>query len=790
MKIKYFSLPILFLLVLPLLFFYKSFFHGQISFPGDLLISEYNPWKAYSYFGYVPATFPSKLQYFDVAHQIYPWKTFVIDALKSGQIPLWNPYSFSGAPLLANIQSTVFAPLNTLYFIFSVPIAWTISILLQPLIASIGTYLFARKIGIQKAGSALSGLAYGYSLFMSVFLEYNTLGHVLAYLPFSLLAVEILVKKISRLSILIFVASIVFTLFAGHIQISAFNLIFICIYIFIRCINAKKPYLLILLGTLTSLSFGICSVLLLPVFELIKFSARVNQNYQFLIEKLLIQPSQTVLFFSPDFFGNPVTRNYVVQDSYPGNALYIGLFSIIFALSAFVLFKKNWHVRFFTISSIVLLLLFFRTPISEAFYKINIPFFSTGSPTNAIYLLSFSLSILAGWGLSNFEKTGTKKMLPIAAGILLFVLANAALMSTIVNRRNLIITLLGISLFIIILLGRQLLKIDKKYLLLFVILFTTADLFFYFIKFNPFVPKSLVYPDTPIFSYLKKTSGIDRFWGYGEASIDPNFSTQYKIFSPEGEDPLYPKWYGEFIQTADRGKLPEGFTNRTRSNASITAYGELDLPTNPYRLKVLDILGVKYVIDKKGSNTSLRTFEENRFKRVYEDSTWRVYENLQAAPRVFFAKKIDYYSTNDEFEKKFFDNQFDVKTTILLEKNSRSKNSPDITEGAVNTAKVITYSPNKILLETKSDQNGILFLSDTYYPGWTTNIDGKSGEILKANYAFRAIPVPKGEHIVELTYQPKTFYLGVKITIISLAALVGLIIFSNKLFAVRTENEK
>lgn len=52
----------------------------------------------------------------DAIRQIYPWKELAVSMIKEGQLPLWNPYAFSGTPLLANIQTAVFYPLNILFF--------------------------------------------------------------------------------------------------------------------------------------------------------------------------------------------------------------------------------------------------------------------------------------------------------------------------------------------------------------------------------------------------------------------------------------------------------------------------------------------------------------------------------------------------------------------------------------------------------------------------------------------------------------------------------------------------
>src|SRR3990167_10525400 len=115
MNKREFFVVFLILFFVTAIFFYKTFLHGLVSFPGDLLIAEYNPWKTYSYLGYNPGSYPNKAQYFDVLRQLYPWKALSISQLESGNITLWNQYNFSGAPLISNFQSAVFYPLNAIY---------------------------------------------------------------------------------------------------------------------------------------------------------------------------------------------------------------------------------------------------------------------------------------------------------------------------------------------------------------------------------------------------------------------------------------------------------------------------------------------------------------------------------------------------------------------------------------------------------------------------------------------------------------------------------------------------
>src|SRR5690349_9387526 len=108
-KVKKFW-PFLLIIFIVLIFFFPVF-KGEIPFPGDLLVST-NPYSAESYMGYVPGSYPNKAQGPDIISEIYPWRYFSMQSLKSGEIPFWNPHNFSGNPQMANFQTAVFYPFN------------------------------------------------------------------------------------------------------------------------------------------------------------------------------------------------------------------------------------------------------------------------------------------------------------------------------------------------------------------------------------------------------------------------------------------------------------------------------------------------------------------------------------------------------------------------------------------------------------------------------------------------------------------------------------------------------
>jgi hypothetical protein len=81
---------------------------------------------------------------------------------------------------------------------------------------------------------------------------------------------------------------------------------------------------------------------------------------------------------------------------------------------------------------------------------------------------------------------------------------------------------------------------------------------------------------------------------------------------------------------------------------------------------------------------------------------------------------------------------------------------------------------NKSVLAVNSSNPGYLIMADVWYPGWQSFVDGIPTPVLKANYLFRAITLPAGEHIVTFAYQPKWFYTGALLSGVSLIVLIVL----------------
>jgi len=91
--------------------------------------------------------------------------------------------------------------------------------------------------------------------------------------------------------------------------------------------------------------------------------------------------------------------------------------------------------------------------------------------------------------------------------------------------------------------------------------------------------------------------------------------------------------------------------------------------------------------------------------------------------------------------------------------------------------RIAEYGDNRIAIDAATATDGILVLSEMYYPGWTATVDGVQEKILRADYTLRALALRAGKHRVVFDFTPPPFVAGAWIsgsTVI--ACLAGLLL--------------
>ncbi len=740
--------------VITALFFFNPFIlKGKLPIPSDTIIGLYHPFRDL-YAKEYPNGIPFKnFLITDPVRQQYPWRKLSIDIEKKLQLPIWNPYSMTGTPLLGNFQAAVFYPLNVFLFVLPYNLGWSSLVVLQVLLAGIFMYFYLEYLKLNKWASLLGSLCFAFSGFSVAWLEWNTIVHTALWLPLLLLSQEHLLKKRSVKWISVFLIAQCSAFFAGHLQTYFYLFLISNLYLFARIlhISLKDKKLKVVLDTgirlympfllLGALVFLVIAVQLIPTLQFILSSARGVDQANWHIEGWFIPWQHLVQFVAPDFFGNPTTLNYWGVWNYAEFIGYIGVIPLIFALFA-VFSRRDKKTLFFGSIFFCSLLFSFPTIIAQIPYMLHIPFLSTSQPTRLLFVSDFSLAVLATLGFDLFIRERRKIVYPIGFialifGLLwVFVLFGSNIISG-VQPENLLVAksnlmfptgILILSIFFLVVGAYVKNKQIKQGALVLIILVTIVDLLRFGNKFTPFTEQKYLFPETKTILFLQSATSRDqsRIMSLDSRILPPNFSNVYKLQSIEGYDPLYIKRYGELIAASERNKPdiapPFGF------NRIITPHR--------FNSRIVDLMGVKYVL-------TLDEIKEQKLKKVFEEGQTKVYENVNAFPRAFFVENIIYAQNSNDAIKKMFNEGIDLEKTAILESTEEIEENFSIGEVSIEE-----YSPNKIVLRTKNKNNGFLVLTDAYYSGWRAQIDGVATGIYRTDFNFRGIQVSKGEHVV------------------------------------------
>jgi hypothetical protein len=735
------------LLLVWLIFSHKYFLQGLVPFPSRYLIDYFPPWNNVYGIQVKNNAMP------DVINQLYPWKKITIDSWQSGELPRWNPYQFAGNPHLSNYQSAVFSPVNLLFLTIPFIDAWSIMILLQPLLAGLFMYLCAQSFDLSKKASVFAGISFMFCGFITVWMAYGTLGYAVLFLPLLFYAINQYIKKPAFFHALLITISIACSFLSGHVQSSIYVLIMSIIYLFYQYRLAKDKravsmgFVFVIIGCILALPQ------IIPSYTLLQQSVR-NTYFQGVGG---ISWQYLITLIAPDFFGNPVTRNDWFG-YYAEWTLFSGGATVLLAFAGVLYSLRRKIILFFEIVIILVLLATVKSPILEFIGNAHIPFFSTVSASRAIFILNFSLAILAGFGFDSLEKVWSKKLVSLKNVLLvipvwIIIVVWAVLFSgsvlgittdypnanTIAVRNLLLPTGILFSTALVIFFGRFIPKRISSLVSIVLLCIVSFDMLRFSLKWMPFDEREYIYPSLPVLEYLKTHAGTGRVF----QNIGGEAAMSNRLYGIEGYDPLYIKRYGELVRSSEKGLVVEA----ERSVVHAPANGD-------YSNTLFDLLGVTYIVhsrqDKKAGWVVPFWNYPKRYSLVYQDDLYEIYKNNYAFPRVFVAHTYLVKETNEEILQTIYKDSIDLQNVVVLESEqnvSWQNNSCDQDGGE--SAEIISYTPNHVTISVQSPCPGFLFLSDNYYPDWRAFVNSEKADIFRADYTFRAVEIPQGTSLVE-----------------------------------------
>jgi hypothetical protein len=303
---------------------------GQRSLLGGDILFNFFPWISER-----GAHEPRNHLVGDPVSQFAPWLSLVRDAFQRGSLPLWNPYSFLGGPLLANDQSSPFSPFTLIAALFADPTrGLSVVMPLKLWVAGIGAAVYIRTVGGRSASALFAGIAYAASGFMVVWLAYPH-SSVATILPWCLAGIEWYLLRRKASAIVLLAIPIAVQFLAGHAETSLHLGFGLGLYVLVRLISVPDRRRALgglvaaaVVGTLLSGAQLVPFVAELSHASIVDDRAAMNQGV-----KSLDWESVTA-WLVPNAAGHPtIDGRNGRPPAYPETAAFAGVVTVVLAIA-------------------------------------------------------------------------------------------------------------------------------------------------------------------------------------------------------------------------------------------------------------------------------------------------------------------------------------------------------------------------------------------------------------------------------------------------------------------------
>lgn len=703
----------------------------------------------------------------DITQYVYPMASYAAKLSSQGITPFWNPYMFNGMPFLADFQAQYFYPAHWIFPLFIDSATGLLQpkiieyvIILHFVIAQLSMIYLMRGLGVTQWGAIIAAIAYAFSGALAVRTNHPMIVYHLALFPLIIHHVLRGLQESRLLNILYAGIILGIAVLAGHAQTSAYMLIFIAVMGFIGLIQGmiKKQVqgvqILRYLGFLALpviIASSIAAIQYLPGQELAAYSERNDITYEKTTDGSM-QISQFFHLFNPSLHGkivgNPGPKDsdgqFMMMDSsnepvqnhwYWDTAFYFGILALILGLLSFIVLPRTPIIL--TCQYLWIFAFLYGIGNNGFLHGLlsGIPIFGQfRNPARMMFYASFGFSLLAAL---TFDKLPS-----------IFADGNA-------KRKMYIIIAIPIAV-----LALQV----------------------------PGIIQSFASIQDPLSGYAGKQAGIILAIGIigsviiilrGKSTLSPmiaggalcalmflDLTLQFKDFHGSKENPKTAYVIADdakkelsttstnIFRVSMRNQYGMAFQRNGGMNAGIMLYEGYNPILLSRRVPPLqseedrfDILNIRYAIAIDSTTGSL---------------FFRKRESAYGHARMVYDAKV--IRDDSALKKAIMQAGTELKNTAYMEE------SPTITLPGVkadsikHSVKILSYDINTQTYKVETGENGILCLSDIWYPAWKANIDDKPVDIHRINWSLRGIEVPKGTHTITLQYVSEAYSTGSTIT--------------------------
>ncbi len=579
-----------------------------------------------------------------------------------------------------------------------------------------------------------------------------------------------------------------------------------------------------LLGLAVSLAVLLSMVQLLPTAEFTTQSPRHSGAEHIFALTYSFWPWRLLTLLMPNFFGHPAEGNYWGYANYWEDHAYLGVLPFLLALLAvwdYVMGQvwgrgtsplsgntgtphsdsisslkgktEPWRVVPFFAALVpisLVLAMGWNTPVYLWVFDFIPGFGFFQAPARLLIWYTVAMAVLAGLGVQYFKLTppgrrGWQRLVVVALGLTLAGLAGSLVMAGRSRTFLLATTMLGLwlaasallllkqprpgSILSIISTSKRIFRTERLWQWI-VLIFVAFDLLWAGWPLNPMLPADIYTRPAASADFLKTQPGNSRFFVDEEFDYAAKFDRYFRFsaFGPaeisywQGlRETLIPN-LGVYAGLASSNNYDPLVVGRWQRLVELLPEADEKL-----RARLLALLNVGYLIGSPA---------QSAWPTVYSNEAMAIRPVPETLPRAYFVPQA--YPAKDETEviARLTSPDFDYhREVIIMEQgfNLAAKTQAEVQE-TIGVVTVAEPTPNQVRLAVTAPSAGFVVLTDTFYPGWAVTVDGQPAHIWPANLAFRAVAVEAGTHEIVFSYRPRSFVIGLWVSLITwAAAMVG-----------------
>jgi len=650
----------------------------------------------------------------DIARYFYPMWKYAVQNMRAGVIPFWNPHTMFGAPFFANVQTCIFYPFSTLLYFGDYTRAFNLYIIFHLTLASMAAYVWMRDCGASRRAAWLAGMILGMSGYTVSAINLTICLCTLSYFPLVLVAFRRSLNSKTfawkgLTALLLFCQYLAGDPAIVYATIGV--LLLAAIFKTAKDFSVSEKLKIHYLGVwLVVLGLFLCvsAFQSFSFLELIVHSHRSHMSFLDASEYSLPFKGLARIFIPPQIAEGLEGVNRWVEN------IYLGFSVTVLAIFAAVSKERGWKIY----TGLFFLSVAISLGANFVLYRLCfycVPFFNiVRYPQRFFFLSSFAASCLAGLGADRLWRREKKEGC----------------------RRKCYLIFLALTALIFLDLHANDLR-------------------------QPMLPSATLTDASPNVRTLMRDVTKFRVMGsiriLDESFRPPARSLEEKI--KNYQDWMYPNCL-----------LPFGIDDALgydaiflKNTSDIFIYFVLtDTLTEQ---KMLDLMNVKYL-----SRAAQTLYDKTELLQTSGDS--HLFRNKMVLPRAYLVPGADIKRRNEILDY-FSSEAFDPRKTVILEESPGIQEGETISLAAEPSEEVLfdDYSPNTVKMNVRVADKPWLFFSDTYYPGWTAWVDGQKTKIYRANYAFRALHLERGDHQIIWKFEPTYFKLGCLISFLTLFSL-------------------